>query len=882
MDVGTASGYVPALVAEEGDWAWAVDTPIPRVLRVGNGSALFIAGWVYHRFSPLKRVAIQLGQRVHRVHARSMPRLDVYLTRHRTTDRPPTASYTSAFWTIIPVPSVDDAVDLPVMLSARNAAGEVWQTALDTLRVVPADGSFSQAGRDASLVAICMATYNPDLDLFRAQVASIRRQTHDRWLCVISDDLSHPDLYAAVEREVADDARFHLIRGQQRVGIYFNFERALRHVPANAGLVALADQDDVWHPEKLAVLNDAMTRGATLAYSDQRLTSRDGTVIADTFWVDRDNQWTDLKTMLLANTVTGASALFRAEILDLVLPFPPHLPGMYHDHWIALAALASGDLSYVHRPLYDYVQHSGQALGHALSRPHDDKKLDELTRHSSEQELMVKWQRHYFERLLPQQLMAMVLLERVRGTLRTTDTKTLERAASGDTSWAGWLSMARGLGPRRARTTLGYDRDAILGGVWRRVSRARTRRGGRPYTDLRHAVQNRHLTIDYGPQAELPRRHRSHQRQRQDVADIVDVTPQARRHMNLIVARGDETEELAVEVAVVLQRAGMRPRLVAIEDGGGPVEGWSSRFQSDAVADLGSGRLQVSPSDAWVAASWPAARAAHTASQRLGSEGFLYLLDLQRPTNAGEVFVAEATYELRHRALFAGEPVREHFRARRLGVYLQGDGPGDAISATFQPPIPAVEPPTEVALRARTTRRLAVAARTAGEVEFVRRGICEAIERGTLDDSWELWASPSVDPTSLSRVLGRAVAGFPSQTAWRKSIPFIDVALVVGCPAPPGREAVTLAAAGAVVVIPLTGATSPDYVTSLSGNFVPAEGSVDGLVTAIAAAFERTRDVAERAAGLAVPWARTWDAALPLPLVDRIRALLDDVSSPLS
>ena len=44
------------------------------------------------------------------------------------------------------------------------------------------------------------------------------------------------------------------------------------------------------------------------------------------------------------------------------------LPGVpYHDHWLALVALAGGDLAYVDRPLYDYVQHRAAVQG-ALTR----------------------------------------------------------------------------------------------------------------------------------------------------------------------------------------------------------------------------------------------------------------------------------------------------------------------------------------------------------------------------------------------------------------------------------------------------------------------------------------------------------------------------------
>ena len=43
----------------------------------------------------------------------------------------------------------------------------------------------------------------------------------------------------------------------------------------------MADQDDAWHPDKLATLLAALG-DAQLVYSDARIVDRDGALIADT------------------------------------------------------------------------------------------------------------------------------------------------------------------------------------------------------------------------------------------------------------------------------------------------------------------------------------------------------------------------------------------------------------------------------------------------------------------------------------------------------------------------------------------------------------------------------------------------------------------------
>ena len=112
--------------------------------------------------------------------------------------------------------------------------------------------------------------------------------------------------------------------------------------PAEAELLALCDQDDRWYPEKLATLR-ARLGDAQLVYSDQRLVDARGQVLRDTLWRGRRNNHTDLASLLIANTITGAATLFRREVADLALPFPD-TPGLqFHDHWLALVALAPGE-----------------------------------------------------------------------------------------------------------------------------------------------------------------------------------------------------------------------------------------------------------------------------------------------------------------------------------------------------------------------------------------------------------------------------------------------------------------------------------------------------------------------------------------------------------
>ena len=307
--------------------------------------------------------------------------------------------------------------------------------------------------RRAGLIAICMATFEPDLSLFRIQVESLRAQSDDRWVCVVSDDASRPEAFAALADVIGDDPRFVVSRSDERLGFYRNFERALRLAPTEAGLIALCDQDDRWHPDKLAVLRNALG-GAQLVYSDQRLVDADGAVLRDTLWEGRGNNHTDLVSMLVANTITGAAALFRREVAELALPFPdtPGLP--FHDHWIGLVALAVGDVAYVDRPLYDYVQHPGAFFGTVTHGARGGRS---------------SLRGAYFRGYLPRDVLARVLLARCGPRISRRKARALRRfgrATRSPVAFA-WLA-ARPLRVLAGRTeTLGSESELVRGILWR-------------------------------------------------------------------------------------------------------------------------------------------------------------------------------------------------------------------------------------------------------------------------------------------------------------------------------------------------------------------------------------------------------------------------------
>jgi glycosyltransferase involved in cell wall biosynthesis len=275
---------------------------------------------------------------------------------------------------------------------------------------------------------------------------------------MISDDHSSPERFAALRDVVAGDERFVVSRSDRRVGFYRNFERALQMAPREAELIALCDQDDRWHPDKLEVLRGALG-GAQLVYCDQRLVDADGRVQRETLWAGRRNNHTSLASLLVANTITGAATLFRREVAELALPFP-ETPGLqFHDHWLGLVALAAGDVAYVDRPLYDYVQHAGAVFGDVTSGEPERPLRTGLRGGRGA----------YFLGYLAREVQAQALLARCADRLSASKRRALERYIAADHSPVAfaWLA-ARSLRVLVGRNeTLASERELVHGIAWR-------------------------------------------------------------------------------------------------------------------------------------------------------------------------------------------------------------------------------------------------------------------------------------------------------------------------------------------------------------------------------------------------------------------------------
>jgi hypothetical protein len=411
----------------------ALEYPLPPTMPAGVATAVFCYGHCFHPRDRVIGLELEIGGGRHRPTAQRMPRLDLFQWLRQTGEDPLGHSYRSGWWATVPVPAQAAAGSVHLNAVARLDTGAEVTATLAEIRVVADEGAPACGRRlPRALIAVCMATFEPDIPLFEIQIQSLREQTERSWACVISDGGSGSERLAEMHRVLDGDERFVLASSPERLSPYRNFERALMLAPSEARYVALCDQDDRWYPEKLAVLRSALGP-AQLVYSDQRLVSADGRVLRDSLWQGRRHDRANLASLLVANTAPGAAMLFRRELLARALPFP-ELPGVpFHDHWLAVAALAAGELAYVDRPLYDYVQHGAAVQGAVTGASHVPAAAGGSR----------GWRAAYFGGYVPRQVQAQALLTRCGFALTPRKRRALELIAAADSRPGAfaWLAL---------------------------------------------------------------------------------------------------------------------------------------------------------------------------------------------------------------------------------------------------------------------------------------------------------------------------------------------------------------------------------------------------------------------------------------------------------
>ena len=188
------------------------------------------------------------------------------------------------------------------------------------------------------LISVAMCTYN-GAEFLREQLDSIIAQSYRPLEIVIVDDNSTDETWSMLLDYQARFDEVAVYQNKKNLGYIKNFEKAISLCTGE--YIALADQDDIWLPEKLATQFNQI-QPVSLTYSAISFIDELGQPIHENIKSRRLSGRCHLG-LLFHTCVTGHLLLVKREAVNKALPFPDAINA--HDRWIPFVAAAMGGIS---------------------------------------------------------------------------------------------------------------------------------------------------------------------------------------------------------------------------------------------------------------------------------------------------------------------------------------------------------------------------------------------------------------------------------------------------------------------------------------------------------------------------------------------------------
>jgi glycosyltransferase involved in cell wall biosynthesis len=207
--------------------------------------------------------------------------------------------------------------------------------------------------------SVVLAAYQGE-QFIGEQLDSILSQLAPEDEVVISDDASTDRTVEIVAQR--HDPRVRLFINTDRVGYVRNFQCAIEH--SRGKHIYFSDQDDVWLPNKVSVLDAALRTNLCVASDAIVVNARLEQLQPSWFDLRRARSFT-VRSMFLKPSIIGATMACERRYLATLLPVPAGVP---HDFWLSINAAFDDALGVVTTPLILYRRHSTAVSATATDR----------------------------------------------------------------------------------------------------------------------------------------------------------------------------------------------------------------------------------------------------------------------------------------------------------------------------------------------------------------------------------------------------------------------------------------------------------------------------------------------------------------------------------
>lgn len=199
------------------------------------------------------------------------------------------------------------------------------------------------------MISVCIATYN-GAKYIKEQIDSMLPQLSEGDEIIVSDDGSTDTTLQIVSN--ISDYRIKVVNNILGKGVNHNFENALNN--AKGDIIFLADQDDIWLPNKVSVCVNDLIKYDLVVSNCIVVDSNCNVIYPSYFDIARSGK--GFFKNFYRSTYLGCCLAFKRESLDKIMPIPKSLL-LFHDWWFGFMSEVYLKVSFNPTPCMYYRRH---------------------------------------------------------------------------------------------------------------------------------------------------------------------------------------------------------------------------------------------------------------------------------------------------------------------------------------------------------------------------------------------------------------------------------------------------------------------------------------------------------------------------------------------